>query len=117
MKKVEYDLVKRAPFYNNIVIAVGSDQEGMSKAVESMQKRYSKFPPLAHVKVSTYVTPRETSQGGTGVSTTRLRDALRNLPPEQAEAVWSRAYNVKKLGPDWIRHLMKVARQHMGLNK
>ena len=114
-KRVEYELVKQEPFYNNIIITVGSDQAGIAKTAEQMQGRYSKFPPLAHVKVSAYVTPRKSDEGGTGVSTTQLRNALKTMPDDQAFQVWSQAYNVQKLGADWIRHLMDVARKNMGI--
>lgn len=116
-KKIEYELIKKEPFYNNVVITVGSDQAGLQKTVDQMQGRYSKFPPLAHVKVSLYVTPRKSDEGGTGVSTTQLRNALKTMPEEQAFQIWSQAYNVNKLGANWIRHLMNVARKHMGINK
>lgn len=114
-KKIEYELIKKEPFYNDIVIAVGSDQTGVAKTAEQMQNRYSKFPPLAHVKVSAYVTPRKSEEGGTGVSTTQLRNALKNLPEEEAFKVWSQAYNVQKLGVDWIKHLMSVAKKNMNI--
>lgn len=114
-KKIEYELVKKEPFYNNIIITVGSDQAGMTKTTDQMQARYSKFAPLAHVKVSTYVTPRKDTEGGTGVSTTQLRNALKNMPEDQAFQVWSKAYNVEKLGADWIKHLMDIARKNMGI--
>ena len=118
-KKMEYELVKKPPYYNNIVITVGSDQAGVAKVAQNMQDRFSRFAPLSHVKVSAYVTPRESAVGGTGVSTTQLRQALANpnLSEEEKLAVWSRAYNVKKLGVDWIKHLMDVARKHMNLSK
>jgi FAD synthetase len=116
-KKIEYELVKKEPFYNDIIITVGSDQAGVAKTAEQMQNRYSKFPPLAHVKVSAYVTPRSADQGGTGISTTQLRDALKNLPEDEAFKVWSKAYNVQKLGDDWIRHLMNVARKNMKISE
>lgn len=116
-KKIEYELIKKEPFYNDIIITVGSDQAGVAKTADSMQSRYSKFPPLAHVKVSAYVTPRGSTEGGTGVSTTQLRDALKNLPDEEAFKVWSKAYNVQKLGANWIRHLMDVARKNMKIDK
>ena len=116
-KKIEYELIKKPPYYNNIVITVGSDQANVAKTAEQMQGRYSKFPPLAHVKVSAYVTPRGSDEGGTGVSTTQLRNALKTMPEDQAFQKWSQAYNVQKLGADWIRHLMDVARKHMGLTK
>ena len=116
-KKMEYELIKRPPHYNNIVITVGSDQAGVAKVAQTMQDRFSKFAPLSHVKVSAYVTPRGSEEGGTGVSTTQLRRALADpkLSNEQKLAVWSQAYNVKKLGVDWIKHLMDVARKHMHL--
>lgn len=114
-KKIEYELIKKEPYYNNIVITVGSDQASVAKTTQQMQGRYSKFPPLAHVKVSAYVTPRKSEEGGTGVSTTQLRNALKNMSQEDAFKVWSQAYNVQQLGDDWIRHLMDVARKNMGL--
>lgn len=116
-KKIEYELVKKQPFYNNIIITVGSDQAGIAKTAEQMQSRYSKFPPLAHVKVSAYVTPRKSDEGGTGVSTTQLRNALKTQSEEQAFQVWSQAYNVQKLGADWVKHLMDIARKNMGIQK
>lgn len=112
-KKIEYELVKKEPFYNNIVITVGSDQGAVAKTAEGMEARYKKFPPLAHVKVSAYITPRKSDEGGTGVSTTQLRNALKTMPEEEAFKVWSQAYNVQKLGADWVKHLMAVARKNM----
>jgi len=114
-KKIEYELVKKEPFYNNIIVTVGSDQAGLTKTTDQMQARYSKFAPLAHVKVSTYVTPRKDAEGGTGVSTTQLRNALKTMPEDQAFQIWSKAYNVQKLGADWIKHLMDIARKNMGI--
>jgi len=116
-KKIEYELIKKEPFYNNIFVAVGSDQAALQKTIDQMQGRYKKFAPLAHVKVNLYVTPRGSQEGGTGLSTTQLRNALKTMPEDQAFAAWSKAYNVEKLGPDWIRHLMNVARKNMGLEK
>jgi hypothetical protein len=116
-KKIEYELIKKPPHYNNIIITVGSDQAGMEKTAAGMQARFAKFPPLSHVKVSAYVTPRKSEEGGTGVSTTQLRNALKTMPEAEAFKVWSQAYNVKKLGVDWIKHLMDVARKNMGIKQ
>jgi LysM repeat protein len=116
-KKIEYELVKKEPFYNNIIITVGSDQANIAKTAQQMQGRYSKFPPLSHVKVSTYVTPRKSEEGGTGVSTTQLRNTLKTQSEEEAFKVWSQAYNVQKLGAEWIKHLMNIARKNMGIQK
>lgn len=116
LKKVEYELVKKAPFYNNIIIAVGSDQaQNMSKWANSLQNRFSKYPPLAHVKLSVASIARDTDKGGNGLSTTQLRNALKTMPEDQALAVWSQAYNVQKLGVDWVKHLMDIAKKNMGL--
>lgn len=114
-KKIEYELIKKPPFYNNIIITVGSDQSSIGKTAEQMQNRYSKFPPLAHVKVSAYITPRQSDAGGTGISTTQLRNALKTMPDPEAFKIWSRAFNVNKLGPEYIRHLMNIAKSNMGI--
>lgn len=114
-KKIEYELIKKPPYFNNIIITVGSDQESIAKRAEQMQARYATFPPLSHVRVSAYITPRQSDAGGTGISTTALRTALKTMPQEQAFEAWSRAYNIQKLGADWIRHLMDIARSNMGI--
>lgn len=116
LKKVEMELVKKAPYYNNILIAVGSDQvPSMTARTEKVTQRFSTYPPLAHVKAGVFPTPRGADEGGTGVSTTELRNALKNLPEEEAFKVWSQAYNVQKLGVDWIKHLMDIARGNMDI--
>jgi hypothetical protein len=118
LKKVEMELVKKAPYYNNILIAVGSDQvPSMTARTEKVTQRFSTYPPLAHVKAGVFPTPRGADEGGTGVSTTKLRDALKNLPEEEAFKVWSEAYNVQKLGVDWIKHLMDIARSNMNIQQ
>lgn len=116
-KKIEYELIKKPPYYNNIILTVGSDQAGMEKRAQQMQSRFATFEPLSHVRVSAYITPRKADVGGTGVSTTELRNALKNMPEDQAFQTWSRAYNVGKLGADWIRRLMSIARQNMGIKE
>jgi hypothetical protein len=116
MKKIEYELVKKKPYYNNIIITVGSDQAvGMAKWAETLQARFRKFPPLAHVKISVDSIERDSSKGGSGWNTTALRNSLKNKPQDQAFQDWSRAYNVGKLGADWINHLMNIARKNMGI--
>jgi predicted SpoU family rRNA methylase len=44
-----------------------------------------------------------------------LRNSLKNDSPEKALAVWSNAFDVNKLGVDWIEHLMDVTRKGMGI--
>jgi len=116
MKKIEYELIKKAPWYNNIIIAVGSDQAKLQPMIESMAKRFQRHPDLKHVQISLYITPRTLEEGGTGYSTTGLRTALKTLSEDEAFKIWCNAYNVKKLGADWIKHLMEVARKNMGIS-
>ena len=40
-----------------------------------------------------------------------------SVQQEEAFKVWSRAYNVQKLGVDWIKHLMDIARSKMNIQK
>jgi len=46
-----------------------------------------------------------------------LRNSLKNDPPEKALDVWSNAFDVKKLGKDWINHLMDITRKGMGIQQ
>ena len=118
MKKIEYELVKKEPYYNNIVITVGSDQaDSMASWASGLEKRFAKFPPLSHVKISVDSLARGSAQGGSDWSTTALRNSLKTKPEDQAFQDWSKAYNVDKLGADWIKHLMDVARKNMGITK
>ena len=90
---------------------VGEDRASMPIA-GALMKAVNKFAGYEHVKVSLEVTPR-----GTGISGTALRNSLKNDPPEKALAVWSNAFDVNKLGVDWIKHLMDVTRKGMGLKE
>jgi hypothetical protein len=76
----------------------------------ALMKAVNKFAGYEHVKVTLDVTPR-----GTGISGTMLRNSLKNDPPEKALAVWSNAFDVNKLGEDWIKHLMDITRKGMGI--
>ena len=46
-----------------------------------------------------------------------LRNSLKSDPPEKALAVWSNAFDAKKLGGDWIEHLMDITRKGMGIQQ
>ncbi len=113
MQKIKHELINplpgKSPRYDNIVIMVGEDRAGLPMPA-ALMKSVNKFPGYEHVKVSLGVTPR-----GTGISGTMLRNSLKNDPPEKALAVWSNAFDVNKLGVDWIKHLMDVTRKGMGL--
>jgi hypothetical protein len=115
IQKIKHELINplpgKPPRYDNIVIMVGEDRAGMNMPA-ALMKAVNKFQGYEHVKVSLDVTPR-----GTGISGTKLRNSLKNDPPEQALAVWSNAFDVQKLGTDWIEHLMDITRKGMGIKK
>jgi hypothetical protein len=115
LQKVKHELINplpgKPPRYDNIIIMVGEDRASMPIA-GALMKAVNKFAGYEHVKVSLEVTPR-----GTGISGTALRNSLKNDPPEKALAVWSNAFDVNKLGADWIEHLMDVTRKGMGLKE
>ena len=113
IQKIKHELINplpgKPPRYDNIVIMVGEDRGNLSMP-QALMKAVNKFQGYEHVKVSLEVTPR-----GTGVSGTMLRNSLKNDSPEQALAVWSKAFDVNRLGEDWIKHLMDITRKGMGI--
>ena len=113
IQKIKHELINplpgKPPRYDNIVIMVGEDRGNLSMP-QALMKAVNKFQGYEHVKVSLEVTPR-----GTGVSGTMLRNSLKNDSPEQALAVWSKAFDVNRLGVDWIEHLMDITRKGMGI--
>lgn len=115
IQKVKHELINplpgKPPRYDNIVIMVGEDRAGMTMP-GALMKAVNKFQGYEHVKVSLEVTPRES-----GFSGTMLRNSLKNDPPEKALATWSRAFDVNKLGKEWIEHLMDITRKGMGIQQ
>ena len=115
LQKIKHELINplpgKPPRYDNIIIMVGKDQANMPIA-GALMKAVNKFQGYEHVKVNLEVTPR-----GTGISFTKLRDILKdpNATPEQQYAVWTQGFDEKKLGRDWIKHLMNITRKGMGL--
>ena len=113
IQKIKHELINplpgKPPRYDNIVIMVGEDRAGLNMP-NALMKAVNKFQGYEHVKVSLGVTPR-----GTGISGTMLRNSLKNDAPEKALAVWSNAFDVKKLGVDWIKNLMDITRKGMGI--
>ena len=115
MQKIKHELINplpgKPPRYDNVIIMVGEDQAKMPIA-GALMKAVNKFPGYEHVKASLEVTPR-----GTGMSFTKLRNILKdpNATPEQQLQAWSQGFDVKKLGVDWIKHLMDITRKGMGL--
>jgi len=115
IQKIKHELINplpgKPPRYDNIVIMVGEDRAGMNMPT-ALMKAVNKFQGYEHVKVSLEVTPR-----GTGISGTALRNSLKNDPPEKSLAVWSNAFDVNKLGVDWIKNLMDITRKGMGIQQ
>lgn len=115
MQKIKHELINplpgKPPRYDNIIIMVGEDQANMPIA-GALMKAVNKFPGYEHVKVSLEVTPR-----GTGMSFTKLRNILKdpNATPEQQYSTWAQGFDEKKLGADWIKHLMDITKQGMGV--
>lgn len=115
MQKIKHELINplpgKPPRYDNIIIMVGEDQAAMNIA-NALMKAVNKFQGYEHVKVSLEPTPR-----GTGMSFTKLRNILKdpNATPEQQYQVWAGGFDEKKLGKDWILHLMDVTRKGMGI--
>jgi hypothetical protein len=120
MQKIKHELINplpgKLPRYDNIIIMVGEDQAKMPIA-GALMKAVNKFPGYENVKVHLEVTPR-----GTGMSFTKLRDILKTGNPDQAFQLWNDAFNggqfgAKQLPPEWIRHLMDVTRNGMGIKE
>lgn len=117
MQKIKHELINplpgKPPRYDNVIIMVGEDQAGMNIA-NALMKAVNKFQGYEHVKVSLEVTPR-----GTGMSFTKLRNILKdpNATPEQQYQTWAEGFDEKKLGKDWILHLMDLTRKGMGIKE
>ena len=113
IQKIKHELINplpgKPPRYDNVVIMVGEDRKDLPMP-QALMKAVNKFQGYEHVKVSLGVTPR-----GTGISGTMLRNSLKNDTPEKALAVWSNAFDVNKLGADWIQHLMDITKKGMGI--
>ena len=117
MQKIKHELINplpgKPPRYDNIIIMVGEDQANMNIA-NALMKAVNRFEGYEHVKVSLEVTPR-----GTGMSFTRLRNILKdpNATPEQQYQTWAQGFDEKKLGKQWILHLMDLTRKGMGIQQ
>jgi hypothetical protein len=128
MKKIEKELVLpvNSP-YNKIVLLVGDDRyEGMKNWMDSLEKRMKDPDALAkyggtqnQVDFETVRTERDPTKGGTGISFTQLRNVLKdpNASEQQKLKTWLNAFDVKKLGSDWIEHLMDTTKKNMGIQQ
>ena len=129
LQKIKHELINplpnKAPRYDNIIITVGTDRADLATNwSKALMKAVNRFPGYEHVKVIPNVTGRGAEEGGTGMSGTQLRNVLKdvNKTPEQQFKIWDHAYNsgnygAQKLSPEWIKHLMDIARKGMGLGE
>jgi hypothetical protein len=127
IQKVKHELINplpgKAPRYSTIYIVVGKDREMMANQMATaLMKAVNKFQGYEDVKVIPFVTSRSEEEGGTGVSGTALRNAIKTQSPEEAFNIWNKAFNggnfgAQKLPPNWIKHLMDLATQNMNIKK
>jgi len=127
IQKVKHELINplpnKAPRYSTIYIVVGKDREMMANQMATaLMKAVNKFQGYEDVKVIPFVTSRSEEEGGTGVSGTALRNAIKTQSPEEAFNIWNKAFNdgnfgAQKLPPEWIKHLMDLATQNMNIKK
>lgn len=115
--KIRVELINtvpdQPPKYDNIIIMVGEDQAtSMKSMADSIMKFVNRFPGYEHVKVSVEPTAR-----GTGINFTALRNVLKdpNMSEQDKLKAWAKAFDVKKLGVDWIKQLMNISSE--GINK
>jgi len=121
LQKIKHELINplpgKPPRYDNIVIMVGEDRANMNIA-QVLMKAVNKFAGYEHVRASLDVTPR-----GQGVSGTQLRKMAALAAhghKEPAMEFWRDAFNggsfgAKPLPDSWIKHLMQVTQQGMGM--
>jgi hypothetical protein len=124
MKKIEKELVLPANSpYNKIVLLVGADRVvGMKNWMGNLEQRMKDPKAIAkyggtqnQVEFQTIGTERDPTKGGTGISFTQLRNKLKDPNASEQDKLnyWSQAYDVNKLGINWIKHLMNVTEKNM----
>lgn len=126
IKKIEKELVLPANSpYRKIILLVGDDRyAGFKKQIDTLEKRMKDPVALAkyggtqdQVEFHVIHTPRSPEDGGTGMSFTYLRNVLEdpNLSEDEKYKIWSRGFDYDKLGRDYVKYLMKIAKKGMGL--
>lgn len=117
LQKIKHELINPRPGlpprYDHIIIMVGEDQKELPMAA-ALMKAVNKFAGYEHVKVDLEPTPR-----GTGMSFTKLRNTLKDKTLSNSDklAVWKQGFDVDKLGEPWIKHLMSVTKNGMGIKE
>jgi hypothetical protein len=115
IQKIKHELINplpgKPPRYDNIIIMVGEDRKDLAMD-KALMKAVNKFAGYEHVKVHLEATPR-----GTGIKFTDLRNILKTGTPQQQLSAWENAFDVQKLGHNWIKHLMDITRKGMGIRQ
>lgn len=122
VKKIEKELVlpPDSP-YKHIIVIVGSDRYETFRSWMAILAKRMQDPrfPGSHKDVTFDVQQiaRDEAGGGNGWSFTKLRNALANkdYSDEQKLAIWMRGFDGVTLGEAWVRKLMQVTAQGMGL--
>lgn len=121
VKKIEKELVtvSNPPPYDKIIVMVGEDRyEGFKKWMEHLSKRMKNpnYPGYDHVVFEVESIPRSEVNGGNSMSFTQLRKIL-SAPISEEEKLnaWCNGFNEKKLGRAWIKELMDVSKENMGI--
>jgi len=128
VKKIEKELVLPANSpYNKIILLVGDDRyEGFKNWMDSLEKRMKDPAAIAkyggtqnQVDFETIRTERDPNKGGTGISFTQLRDKLKDPNASEQDKLnfWMQAFDTKKLGADWVKHLMDTTAKNMGIQQ
>lgn len=128
VKKIEKELVLPADSpYNKIILLVGADRyEGFKKWMDTLERRMKDPAAVAkfggtqnQVEFETVRTNRSADEGGTGVTFTDLRNILKDpaASDKQKTAAWAQGFDSKKLGLDYIKHLMSVTKTGMGITE
>jgi hypothetical protein len=121
IQKIKHELINplpgKPPRYDNIIIMVGEDRANMNIA-QALMKAVNKFAGYEHVKVHLEVTPR--GQGVSGTALRKMAVFAAQGHKEQAMEFWRDAFNsgsfgAKPLPDSWIKHLMQVTQQGMGI--
>ena len=135
LQKIKHELINplpgKPPRYDTVWIVVGKDREVMAKGFQASLMKVTKFPGYEHVKIEVEATERDEAAGGSGMSFTKMRQALSQssvevtkgkwVPTGTAEqkfAFWNNGFNggnygAQKLPPNWIKHLMDISGNKM----
>ena len=118
MKKIEKELIF-ANGYNDVLLITGTDRvAGFEKWAAQLRKRLANpaFPENQNVML--HVNSRQDfSDTESEVRFTDLRNIIKDstATEEQQLAAWCNGFDQEKLGQEWIKYLMTVSKDIMGI--